>query len=266
MLLVWLLLAALGLAVAVTYWRVPPAELYHVSRDGPAGGLSRALVTSNYPVALAAIGILGVLLERGAPRRAAGLAIACCAVTAVVVDQDDLDARIGNLVPFAGVLLAALLTERARPVPRLLPAQRFDRLRVVLAVLLAIVAVPWYFAVTGFFAPDPILADEPTPGEPLPAVHKGDHHGLDGAVLAATALILSRIARTRALRATLALMFVYGFANALEDAWLEQVVKRGWTDHAAPSVVVPSLSLAWALLLAASAALFVAFDRARARQ
>jgi hypothetical protein len=47
--------AAVLLITFVTYARVPPAELYHVSRDGLAGGLGRALVELNYPDALAAV-------------------------------------------------------------------------------------------------------------------------------------------------------------------------------------------------------------------
>jgi hypothetical protein len=121
--------------VLVTYSRLAPEETYHVSHDGLAGGLSRVLVLLNFPIALAAIGVVGVLLERGAPCWLGVLAIALCAVTAWpgLVDQDDLDARLGNVVPALGVALAAGLTARARPQTSLAPPQRFDRARVVIA-------------------------------------------------------------------------------------------------------------------------------------
>ena len=55
------------------------------------------------------------------------------------------------------------------------PGARGDWLRVGLAVLLALIAVPWIFALLGFYAPDPIYADEPSPDEPIAAVHLGGH-------------------------------------------------------------------------------------------
>lgn len=223
---------------------------------------------TNYPIALAAIGIVGVLLERGASRKLGVAAIVLCAVTAWpgVVDQGDLDARLVNVVPFTGVVLALALTLRCRPTLRLAPRRPLDRLRLVLAVVLVVAAIPWLFATTGFYAPNPIMADEVIGGDGLPAVHIGDHHGLDGVVLALSALLLSRVARSRALLALLSLMFVYGAANALQDDLLEQVVKRGWTDTGLPSMIVPRPSLAWAVILAASAAVWLAVSRAeRAR-
>jgi hypothetical protein len=66
---VWAVLALDALAIFVTYSRVSPAHLYHVSREGPAGGLSRVLVDLNFPESLVAIAIAGVLLERGISRR-----------------------------------------------------------------------------------------------------------------------------------------------------------------------------------------------------
>ena len=57
-LVTWALWGALLGAIVVTYARLEPADLYHVSRDGLAGGLSRALVEMNFPIALAAIGLV----------------------------------------------------------------------------------------------------------------------------------------------------------------------------------------------------------------
>ena len=62
--------------------------------------------------------------------------------------------------------------------------------------------------------------------------------------------------RPRLLRLALgfyvALMLVYGLANALQDFWLEQLVKRGTTDLEIPSLTVPKASWAWAAILLAA--------------
>jgi hypothetical protein len=47
------------------------------------------------------------------------------------------------------------------------------------------------------------------------------------------------------------------------DGWNEQVVKRGWTAHGLPSVITPSLSWGWAVLLAATAVVFALAYRVR---
>lgn len=52
---IWAFVAFESLAILVTYWRVPPHELYHVSGTGLEGGASRVLVYLNWPVALVAI-------------------------------------------------------------------------------------------------------------------------------------------------------------------------------------------------------------------
>ena len=118
-------------------------------------------------------------------------------------------------------------------------------------------AIPWYFAELGFYAPDPFLADEITRDgdETLAAVHLGFHHGMGGTMLAIAALLLSRIARSVGGRAAVSAMFVYGTWNAVQDAWHEQVWKRGWTDLDIPSVVVPQTSLSWVLVVLVSAGL-----------
>ena len=117
---VWTLWAATTVAVVVTYARIEPGELYNVSRDGIDGGLSRALVHVNYPIALVAIAL--VLVAMGALKRrawwAGGPAIALCATTPLVVEQADLDARWVNLVPAAGVAVAVGLTVAASPYSR----------------------------------------------------------------------------------------------------------------------------------------------------
>jgi hypothetical protein len=48
-----------------------------------------------------------------------------------------------------------------------------------------------------------------------------------------------------ALAIYVALLLTYGLANALQDAWNEQLVKRGTTGSKLPSVIRPDLSAAW---------------------
>lgn len=262
---VWLAIAAVAIAVLVTYARLPPSELYNVSEEGLTLGLGRTLVFLNFPIALAAVPlalVAAAILARPAATVAALLVAASAGLVPFVVDQSDLDAKPANAVPAAGVALALVLTlVAARGGLRAASVRLLgDRLRVALAALLLIMAVPWIFAELGFYAPDPILADEPSPGEPLAAVHLGHHHGTDGVLLALFALALSRVPpRLPAQRlagvisAYVALMLVYGLANAVQDAWLEQVVKRGTTVHAIPSFLIPRLSAAWAILLVVAA-------------
>ncbi|HEX3303008.1 MAG TPA: hypothetical protein VHR64_09020, partial [Thermomicrobiales bacterium] len=93
-------------------------------------------------------------------------------------------------------------------------------------------------------------------GETLRAVHLGHHHSLDGYYFMFAALILSRIVRrdltsrlASILRGYFGLMFSYGLLNMAEDFWLEQIVKRGWTDQELPDFLMPALSVGWALII-----------------
>jgi hypothetical protein len=100
----------------------------------------------------------------------------------------------------------------------------------------------------------------PEPGHPdLIAVHLGHHHGMDGTLLALAALALSRTfpdVRGRLMRPVLgfylSLMLVYGLANALQDFWLEQLVKRGTTSLRIPTLTTPEASPAWGAIVAAA--------------
>jgi hypothetical protein len=267
------------IATFVTYARIPPAELYHVSHDGLRGGLSRALVELNFPDAILAIPLVLLALDvLGASRGVVAVAvaaIAACVVTAFpgVVDRDDLDVKWVNVVPAVGVALAIALLVRAWP--RLgwtwarLPG---DPVRLVLAAGIAIAAIPYYFADLGFYAPDPIRADEPTPDEDIASVHLGSHEGMDGALLAIAALLLTRLTpwfngrRLAAATSTiLALYLAYGVANLVQDDWLEQVVKRGWTDHRISSFVAPQLSVRWLIVIVVGVALELVWFRRERR-
>lgn len=278
---IWVVLAAIGAATFVTYARLPPDVLYHTTVEGLAGGASRTLVYLNYPVALAALGVLPPAVDRllpRAPRLVAGLAVAAallCAVVGVpgVVDPGDLDAKPLNALPALGVALAVVLFAWALREGGVGPSNRRargDRLRIALAALLAVLSIPWLFAEVGFYAPWPFLTETVPPGEELAAVHLGRHHGMDGVLLALAALGLSRsLDGFRASRlghaaaAVLSLMLAYGFTIAAEDFWLEQVVKRGLTDARLPNVVQPGLSPAWGLIVVAAAVIFALWFRPR---
>jgi hypothetical protein len=259
--------------VWVTYARLPVAELYNVSDNGVAAGAGRALVFLNYPTALAAIAVLAVLAERLRGRLAlvAALGAALCAVVfwPGVVEQSDLDAKPANALPALGVLIAVVLTAVAFARGGIGASRPFggiwDVVRAVLAAILILGSLPWLSGELGFYLDEvPGLGSlfmsgepRPEPGHPdLTAVHLGHHHGMDGTLLALSALALSRVVGDipgRFLRSAfgfyIALMLVYGLANAVQDFWLEQLVKRGTTSLRIPSMIVPEASWAWAALL-----------------
>jgi hypothetical protein len=120
----------------------------------------------------------------------------------------------------------------------------------VIGGVLAAVSLPWVLAELGVQTTG---MRGPTAAEPgVDRVHVGHHEGLDGTLLAVDGLLLEPYARSRAHRLYLALMVTYGTAVAAQDAWHEQVVKRGWTGRRLPDVARPRPSLAWAALLAAT--------------
>src|SRR5439155_7236706 len=95
---VFALLGIVALEILVTYARLPAAELYHVSGTGVAAGFGRALVFLDFPVALAALALLLLVLDGAAGRVATAACVLAAALCAVVfwpgvVDQADLDAR-----------------------------------------------------------------------------------------------------------------------------------------------------------------------------
>jgi hypothetical protein len=224
----------------------------------------------NFPLALIALPILGLLFERlpGAEPAALAGAVLCAAVFwPGVVDQGDLDAKPVNALAAVGVGVAVALTAlAARGGICRLPVRPAA---VAAAFGLVVLASPWIAADLGFYlAGVPGLGDlfqTQTRIDGVPAVHHGHHHGLDGLLLVAGAGLLSRSladVRRRGLRHALtgylALMASYGAANIANDFWLEQVVKRGWTSWQIPNVLQPRLSVAWAVIVAAAALLWAA--------
>lgn len=285
---VWLLFALTAVAVFVTYWRIPPTELWKVSHGGFAGGLGRAFVFLSYSAALAAIAIVAIVVDRLEDRRATALGIAAvvlCATVAIpgVQTPNDLDAKWANLPAVLGVGLAVALTVWAAANgrrERVATSRAGDVARLVAGCVTLVFAAPYIAAELGFFLDGvPLLGwifqtgrlrPEPGGGFVHAAVHHGHHHGLDGFLLVVTALLLSRLLggirgpRLRAVTAAyLSLMLVYGLANMANDLWVEQVVKRGWTDWQIPDVLSPSLSVAWALILGCAAVVYLACWRER---
>jgi hypothetical protein len=261
-LVVWGIWAALTVAVLVTYSRIDPAETYHVSREGLAGSLSRGLTLVNFPIALVAVALalLAMAALPAAAWWAAGPAIALCATIPWFVDQDDLDARWVNAIPAAGVAIALVLTVAAsrRAGTALAPRRPWDGWRIAIAIVVLLISLPWISAELGFHFPGDLFMGEELgqekDGTPIAAVHLGHHHGLDGALLMLTALLLSRVAVAgSALRvaffAYLGTMFAYGSVNCVQDAWNEQFVKRGWTDEGIPSALLPGLKLIWLVVI-----------------
>jgi hypothetical protein len=285
---VWLLFALAAVAVFVTYWRLPPSELWKVTHSGLAGGAGRAFVFLSYSAALAAIAVVAIVVDRLQDRRAVLLGIASvvlCATVAIpgVQTPNDLDAKWVNLPAVLGVAIAASLTVWAAARGRaeeVHTTRAGDLARLGTTLVVLFFATPYIAAELGFFLNGvPLLGwifqtgqlrPEPGGDAAHAAVHHGHHHGLDGFLLAVTALLLSRLLggiRRHGLRALtaacLSLMLVYGLANMANDLWTEQVVKRDWTSWQIPDVLSPSLSAAWAAIVACAVVVYLAFWRER---
>jgi hypothetical protein len=246
-------------AVLVTYSRIAPEELYHVSGSGISGGLSRVLVLLNFPIALAALPVIALSIDS---LRASRLAVATAIVATIlclfvvvpgVVDEGDLDWRPVNIVPAIGAGLAVALAIASGLFRARVPV-RPAALAVVVVVLF--LSLPWLAAEWGFHLDGvPLLGwlfFTGTVVDGHAAVHLGHHHGMDGTLLFLSALPLiplSRRVTAQALRVAVGcfagLEMAYGLANAVQDAWGEQVWKRGWVEARMPSVLHPDLSLWW---------------------
>lgn len=262
----WALWGFIVACVLVTYSRVSPAETYHVSREGLAGGLSRSLTVLNFPIGLVAIALILVAVA-ALPRAAwwvAGPAIALCATIPFFNEQKNLDAHWGNAIPALGVAAAAVLTAAAtrRAGSSFAPRQPWDNARLAIAVGVLLVSLPWVTADLGFHFPGDLFMGEELAAErdgtQIAAVHLGHHHGQDGSILVITALLLSRVVVPKggpriALHAYLGTMLAYGGVNFVQDAWNEQFFKRGWTDASIPSAILPAVKPIWLVVIALAA-------------
>jgi hypothetical protein len=278
---VWAVFLVVATEILVTYTRTPPEKLYHVSGEGFFAAAGRVLVFTSFPLALVALPLVLLLVDRLPGRLAEGLAVAGLALSAVVfwpgvVDQADLDAKPVNVLPALGVAIAAVMTIAVASrggVERWQARLRNDWLRVALAAVPVPLAVPWFLADLGLSLNGvPVLGSIWQTGELRvqpgvvglhPAVHHGHHHGMDGLLLVWTSLLVSRTlpaVRGRIVRrlaaAFLSLMLAYGIGEIANDFWVEQVVKRGWTDWEIPDVTVPSISVGWLLIVIGAAAVY----------
>jgi len=276
--LVWLLFGLTSVAVFVTYWRLPPTKLWKTTHEGFVGGAGRAFVFLSFSAAVVAPAVLAIVWDRLEDRGARALAVVAfvlCATVAIpgVQTQNDLDPKWANAPQVVGVALAVLLTAWATRRGRQVTthtSRAGDRARLAVGALSLLFAAPYIAAELGFFLDGvPLLGwffqtgvikPEPGGGYSHAAVHHGHHHGMDGFLLAVSALLLSRLVggiRSRGLRAAtafyLSLMLVYGLTNQAEDLWIEQVAKRGWTNWLIPNVLQPKLSLAWLAMLIVAA-------------
>lgn len=278
---IWLLYGVASLIILIVYATHPASVFYHYSGSDLFGALGRMVVYLNFPVGFVALALLGVAIARleglretvpTARRRLTGL-LAIVAVPLLlvgaypgVVSQANLDVKPINAVPAFGVALALLVTLIAwwtTGAGQMFPWHWVDGVRLGVIVVLAILGLPWILAELGVRIANVPLLDRwfrpaGTVGGHRPVgVHLGDHHGLDGVLFVATALILSRMLSligTVWLRRTLAvylgLMVVYGAANALNDFWGEQVNTPGWMKATMPDVLEPAITPGWGIMLA----------------
>ncbi len=92
----------------MTYWRLPPSELWKVTDSGLGGGAGRAFVFLSYSAALAAIAVVAIVIDRLEDLGAVLLGIAACLLCATVAipgvqTPNDLDAKWANLPAVLGV-------------------------------------------------------------------------------------------------------------------------------------------------------------------
>jgi hypothetical protein len=254
-----------GIAVIATYSRFPTTLLYNVHHsDTVAAGFGRELVALNFPFALVGIALVGLAWPRlhGRFRIAGFVSIVLCAVVYFAVDQANLDAKPLNAMPALGLALAVALVFVVG-VPSIPRSKRGDWVRIGLAAVLIFFSAPLIAAELGFFL-DGVpflgwfyetarLTTQPGVHGLHHAVHHGQHHGWQATMLSLTALAFSRLPRPRVLDAYLALMLAYGVGNLVNDDWLEQVVKRGWTNHEVPNLLTPAPNWGWAAVLVGAA-------------
>lgn len=276
--LLWCLFAAVAVALVVTYTRLPARELYQVSNPGIGTGIRRALAFAGFPAAPVAVAVAWLLAERLTGRMVTIAAVGATVLASSVfwpgaVDEADPDARpisVAALVAVGAVIVLTVAVARSTGFERRRARLPGDRVRGVASALLFLAAIPWLAAVIGvsldhvpglnsMFLSDSFVDQPGVPGV-HPAIHAGLHHGLCGVLLVTSGLWLSRglsgvsnIAHRRVLAGYLSLLIVYGGANALQDFWLEQIVKRDVVGWQFPYMLQPKASWAFAIILAVAA-------------
>jgi hypothetical protein len=282
----WCLFTAVAIAAMVTYARLPARELYQVSNPGIDTGLKRGLAFAGFPAAPVAIAVVWLLAEQLSRRAVTLAAVAATILGSAVfwpgaVDEADPDARPVSVLALIGVVAVIILTlavARSFGIRRPRVRLREERARVLVTVVVFLVEIPWIAAVIGVSLDHvPVLdsmylsdsfVDQPGVPGLHPAVHAGLHHGLCGAMLVTSSIWLSRrlggmrsLGHRRLLAGYLSLLIAYGGANALQDFWLEQIVKRDLLGWQFPYMLQPRASWAFAAVIAVAALVYVTLLR-----
>jgi hypothetical protein len=270
---IWALCAVVSVEIFVTQSRLPATELYHPASSGLSEGAYGVLSFAGFVGALIGLGVLPIIVDR-LRIRTVGIAAAIAAALAATIlwpgaiHEVDLDTSPVHILSALGAGLTIFLTivvARRAGTHRWAARQPGDVARIVLGALLVCIGLPWMAADLGFSLTLPGLhwlyqtnQLRSQPGVPglHQAVHYGHHHGMNGILLAVAALVLSRAISSiraswlrHALAGYLALLLAYGLGNAVQDFWLEQIVKRGLTSFQLPMVLAPAVNWGWAAIL-----------------
>lgn len=277
-LVVWCLFTAVAIAAMVTYSRLPARELYHVKSPGIDTGIRRGLAFVGFPAAPVAVAVVWLLAEQLTRRLVTVAAVAATVLASAVfwpgaVNEADPDSRpisVAALVAVVAVIALTVGVARSAGFKRPPLHLRKERARLVVFGLLFVVEIPWLAALIGvsldhvpvlnsMFLSDSFV-DQPGVAGLHPAVHAGLHHGLCGAMLVSSSLWLSRrlcgvsnVVHRRLVAGYLGLLIAYGGANALQDFWLEQIVKRDLVGWQFPYMLQPRASLAFVGIVAGAA-------------
>jgi hypothetical protein len=277
----WCLFLAVAVAAMVAYARLPARELYQVSNPGIDAGIRRGLAFAGFPAAPVAVAVVWLLAEHLTRRVVTVAAVAATVLASSVfwpgaVDGTDPDARpISVLALVAVVAVIGLTVGVLRSAGFRRPRLSFHHERASLTIFgfVFLVEIPWLAALIGVSLDHvPVLnsmylsdsfVDQPGVAGLHPAVHAGLHHGLCGAMLVTSSLWLSRHlyrvgnrTRRRILAGYLSLLVAYSGANALQDFWLEQIVKRDLLGWQFPYMLQPKASWAFLGIVAGGALIY----------
>lgn len=146
-LLIWATFAFVALEILVTYTRTPVHELCHIRSGGIAAGAGRTLAFVGFPLGLAALAALPIVIDR-AHRRHVVLAAPAAAVLELAIlwpalDEAGLDATPARALAAAGVALSFGLTLAAWNTTGAgsLGQERGDGARLLAGFLLAVIAL-----------------------------------------------------------------------------------------------------------------------------
>ena len=269
-------------AAEITAFYARPSTVPHARRGtGRAAGLGQALVFLEHPVLPVTPPIAALSLSRLSARtRPRALARAACtaavsiALGARAAKRWDVEYRRTDGLAITAISSTLALTLDAVVhcgIGGMAAKHPEDSILAAFAVITLVVSLPWILADAGIY-----IGDIPLIGRPYLShdqVHLGHHHGIDGSLLVFAALALSRqLPNIRAalvretLSAYLSFLLVYGAARAAQDAWHEQIFKRGWTTAVLPEVVRGGQLIAtpaWGLLLAGTALVHARLFRRR---